>query len=402
MARPSKEKLPALLGASAAGDPRAYEEVVRRFQAMAVTYAFGILGDFHLAEDAAQEAFIDAYGKLGSLRSPAAFASWLRRIVFKHCDRQTRRKRAALTPLTDAGDKLCDMQTPTSAAQRAEAGGAALAALRSLPERERLVVTMFYMEERSHGEIASFLATTTSTVKSRLHSARRRLKERLMSMAADEIKRHVPDDSFARRVASAVKVFTAPGPAADQIGSPWHRRLLGTIGELIETGDEGFKVAVELSRAPQAKAREKAALHFGLAANPDGAPHLERLMKDANSAVRRMATKSYARLISPVDGEGRRFGAENDFSQWAASVPDGVEALISSVGDSDVKNRWTAVLALRPYARLNDARVAHALEGALSDESHKVRHAAALSLGRPCPGCGRDFKARRPDDGRGR
>ncbi|NIR02616.1 MAG: RNA polymerase subunit sigma-24, partial [Gemmatimonadales bacterium] len=63
------------------------------FQDMAVGYAYSILGDFHLAEDAAQEAFVQAYLDLRKLRVPQAFPSWLRRIVFKQCDRFTRRKR---------------------------------------------------------------------------------------------------------------------------------------------------------------------------------------------------------------------------------------------------------------------------------------------------------------------
>ena len=82
-----------LIMSAAAGDVCAFEQLVLRFQGMAVGYAFAILGDFHLAEDAAQEAFVEAYAKLASLREPRAFAGWLKRIVFKHCDRLTRRKR---------------------------------------------------------------------------------------------------------------------------------------------------------------------------------------------------------------------------------------------------------------------------------------------------------------------
>src|SRR4030095_14990485 len=66
--------------------------LVRRFQDMAVGYGYSILHDFQLAEDAAQEAFFEAYRTLSKLREPAAFAGWFRRIVFKQCDRITRRR----------------------------------------------------------------------------------------------------------------------------------------------------------------------------------------------------------------------------------------------------------------------------------------------------------------------
>src|SRR5512138_442427 len=84
------------------GDLDAFGELVRRFQDMAHGYAYSILGDFHLAQDAAQEAFVDAYYKLNALREPAAFPGWFRRIVFKHCDRMTRRKEVATVPLDEA------------------------------------------------------------------------------------------------------------------------------------------------------------------------------------------------------------------------------------------------------------------------------------------------------------
>ena len=65
------------------GDLNAFDVIIQRFRDMAVAYAYSILGDFHLAEDAAQEAFVQAYQDLKQLRKPQAFPSWFRRIVFK-------------------------------------------------------------------------------------------------------------------------------------------------------------------------------------------------------------------------------------------------------------------------------------------------------------------------------
>ncbi|MCX5759846.1 MAG: RNA polymerase subunit sigma, partial [Candidatus Hydrogenedentes bacterium] len=79
-----------LIERSRAGDLDAFTEVLRRFQDMAHGYAYSSLGDFHLAQDVAQEAFVEAYYKLDALREPAAFPGWFRRILSKHCDRITR------------------------------------------------------------------------------------------------------------------------------------------------------------------------------------------------------------------------------------------------------------------------------------------------------------------------
>ncbi len=87
------DRLSALIRRAQAGEITVYDAIVRRFQDMGVGYAASILGDFHLAEDAAQEAFVVAWRELPRLREPAAFAGWLRKIIFRQCDRLTRGKR---------------------------------------------------------------------------------------------------------------------------------------------------------------------------------------------------------------------------------------------------------------------------------------------------------------------
>ncbi len=83
------------------GDRQAYGDIVGRFQHMAVGYATSCLGDPHLAEDAAQEAFLQAFVDLAQLREPAAFPGWFRRIVHKHCDQIRRRQTLHLVPLEE-------------------------------------------------------------------------------------------------------------------------------------------------------------------------------------------------------------------------------------------------------------------------------------------------------------
>jgi RNA polymerase sigma-70 factor (ECF subfamily) len=88
-----RERTSALVRRGQAGDADAFAEIVRAYQDLAVAYATSILSDCHLAEDAARESFVEANRALPALREPAAFGAWFRRIVFKHCDRVTRRKR---------------------------------------------------------------------------------------------------------------------------------------------------------------------------------------------------------------------------------------------------------------------------------------------------------------------
>ena len=194
------EDLTTLVTLARSGDLDAYGRLVRRFQDMAVGCAYSLLGDFHLAEDAAQEAFVQAYRDLATLRLPAAFPGWFRRIVFKHCDRLTRRKRVATAPLVAASGVPSGKPGPAEAAERRELHDKVLAAIRALPEHERMATTLFYIDGYSQKEIADFLEVPVSTVKNRLHASRKRLKERMLPMVEDTLKGHAPDERFSRKV----------------------------------------------------------------------------------------------------------------------------------------------------------------------------------------------------------
>ncbi len=187
------------------GDAESFDALVHRFQDMAVGYAYSVLGDFQLAEDAAQDAFVQAYLDLGMLREPQAFPSWLRRLVLKHCDRISRRRRVPSVAL-EAGAELPDSaQGPLEAVQRHETQAAVLAAISGLPEGERAATTLFYINGYSVDEVGSFLEVPVGTVKRRLHSARTKLRERMMAMVEDTLRQHAPTEEFGERVRKVVE-----------------------------------------------------------------------------------------------------------------------------------------------------------------------------------------------------
>ncbi len=180
------------------GNVAAFGAIVREFQDMAVGYAFSVLRDFGHAEDAAQEAFVQAYRDLSLLREPQAFPAWLRKLVFKYCDRQTRGKRVRTVPLLAGPDIASEEPSPLQAAERNELRQRVLEAINSLPEHERTVVSLFYINGYSQAEVGEFLDVPAKTVKSRLHSARGKLRERMMDMVEETLKKSAPDDGFAK------------------------------------------------------------------------------------------------------------------------------------------------------------------------------------------------------------
>ncbi|MBT7861078.1 MAG: sigma-70 family RNA polymerase sigma factor, partial [Gemmatimonadetes bacterium] len=232
-----------------AGDPGALAELVRRFQDMAVGYAWSLLGDFHLAEDAAQDAFIQVLGDLTSLREAAAFPGWLRRIVFKHCDRHTRRAGLSTVPLEGVVELTADMKTPNplDELERAEAAGVIRIAVASLPEHQRETVTLYYIGEHSQSEIATFLDITEGAVRKRLHDARKSLKETLLDMVKKTLHNDAPsrDDRFETHVLL--------GAAAERGDLAEVRRIL--------------VAAPELARQDAAGSDEHQPLHYAVYGN---------------------------------------------------------------------------------------------------------------------------------------
>jgi RNA polymerase sigma factor (sigma-70 family) len=188
----------------------AFGELVAGFQDMAFACAYGVLGDFYLAEDAAQEAFITAWQRLDQLRAPEAFPGWLRRIVLTQCGRLTRGKRLKIVPLESCADAPDAGPDPQAAAEQRELQARVLAAVGTLPVKERQVVTLFYVGGYTQSDICEFLQVPLPTVTKRLYSARQRLKECAeVEMFKDDLRKRRPsrDGSFADKVSARLRPF---------------------------------------------------------------------------------------------------------------------------------------------------------------------------------------------------
>jgi len=211
------ENLKSLIQKAQANDLEAFDRIVRRFQDMAVGYAYSILGDVHLAEDAAQEAFIEAYRCLSRISNPDTFPGWFRKIIFKHCDRLTRKKRVETIPLEAVVEVPSREKGPVETVLEQELKDSVLAAIQSLPENQRIVTTLFYINGYSQNEISDFLEIPVTTVKKRLQYSRKRLKERMIKMVQENLHENRPsrDEQFVdtvswRMVGSIAKELRKP------------------------------------------------------------------------------------------------------------------------------------------------------------------------------------------------
>jgi RNA polymerase sigma factor (sigma-70 family) len=184
----------------------AFAELVIRFQDMAFACAYAVLGDSYLAEDIAQDAFVVAWQKLDQLREANAFPGWFKRIVLSQCNRLTRGKRLQVVPLEVGMNRASSDPGPHLVAEKHELLKKVLRAIKALPENERLVTTLFYVNGYTQADIGNFLEVPVSTVNKRLHTARQRLKESV-EVFKDNLKHQRPsrDRAFSDRVNASLR-----------------------------------------------------------------------------------------------------------------------------------------------------------------------------------------------------
>jgi RNA polymerase sigma-70 factor (ECF subfamily) len=168
------------------GDVAAYEELVRRYQRLAVRTAQVVAGDPGEAQDAAQEAFVKAYYALGGFRAGAAFRPWLLRIVANEAvnRRRAARRSANLALRLAEGRQSGDAApSPEAAALAGELRRDVVDAMNRLRPEDRLVIAYRYFFDLSEAEMAEALACRRGTVKSRLSRAMERLRRELDARA---------------------------------------------------------------------------------------------------------------------------------------------------------------------------------------------------------------------------
>lgn len=160
------------------GDQRAFSRLVEAYQRPVFNLTYRMLGNVEEAEDAAQEAFLRAYSRLGQYDPEMKFSTWLFSIANHHCIDRLRKRRTTQISIDDnpvlqnlEGDDL----RPEPHALQQEARMEVQTMLDRLAPEYRTPLVLRYWEEMSYEEIAETMSVTVATVKSRLFRARQQL-----------------------------------------------------------------------------------------------------------------------------------------------------------------------------------------------------------------------------------
>jgi RNA polymerase sigma-70 factor (ECF subfamily) len=171
------------------GDPAAFGELVDRHQSAVYRAALAALGSHADAEDAAQNAFLLAYRRLGTFRGDASFKTWLLTITWHQAINRRRSlarvwRRMRGQPPNDERDELLESiadgaPTPEAAAAQAELRRAVREAIRHLSPPLRDTLLLAQSGECGYEEIGTMLSAPVGTIKWRISEARRRVRQAL-------------------------------------------------------------------------------------------------------------------------------------------------------------------------------------------------------------------------------
>ncbi|MDP4183290.1 MAG: RNA polymerase sigma factor [Bacillota bacterium] len=157
------------------GDNSAFEVIINSFQKPLFRYCYHMLGNISDAEDTLQEIFIKVYNNLSSYKSSTNFSAWVYTISYNHCVNFLSRKKLFLfLPLPEGlnkgnsniGDSLTDM----------EYGKELNSALKILASKDRTILILRCVEEKSYDEISDIVKLKQSAVRKRYERAKKKLK----------------------------------------------------------------------------------------------------------------------------------------------------------------------------------------------------------------------------------
>ena len=163
------------------GDAPAYDTLVRRYVRRAMAVARRLLGNTEDAEDLVQDAFIRALDRIHTFDNRRAFGPWFFRLLV-NTGLNARKARALRTTEPEQPEAESGEPGPHQRLESKEIRERFIAALESLPPRQRMIVSMFEVDGLSTADIARTLGISEETVRWHHHQARRTLRRTLAGL----------------------------------------------------------------------------------------------------------------------------------------------------------------------------------------------------------------------------
>ena len=159
------------------GQPARFAYFVTEYKDLAFSIAIRILENQQDAEEAVQDAFVQAFRRIKDFRGESKFSSWLYRIVMNHSlTRVKKRKRTILYEEIElAEDRIEEVESSYNGLTKQDQTKYINQALQRMAPEDRIILTLYYLEEQPLSEIAVITGISKDNIKMKLHRARRKM-----------------------------------------------------------------------------------------------------------------------------------------------------------------------------------------------------------------------------------
>ena len=310
------------------GDDDAFSSLVRKYQKQVHALAWRIVGDFHIAEEITQDAFLKAYMELATLKEPQRFGSWMSVITRRRCLAWLRKKRLwthSLEHLEQTDNErlekamyseyVVEEKERTAAETQREVVKKLLA---KLQESERTVLTLHYFGEMTCSEIGEFLGISANTIKSRLHRAQQRLKkeEPMIREALDNFKITPNLTENVMREISRTKPIV---PSGSKPFVPWLIAASTVVVVLLMLGFGNNKFLSRFQKPYNFEANSEMTVDIidaPILANHSLKPDVQRQLGSVNAQSNNPVPEQQPNDNLPLSAKTQDDGTVRHYSQW--------------------------------------------------------------------------------------
>lgn len=162
-----------------AGDKQAYAHIINKYKNPLYGTILRMTKNPHDAQDLVQEAFIKVYEQLEKYNQTGSFSGWLYRVAINHCMDEFRKKRYQMKQVELDGIQDVNPAHPEVVFMKKEKSRQLERLIGTLPEDERLIILLRYINELSYDAISDLVGVPLSTVRNKLHRAKRKMRNTL-------------------------------------------------------------------------------------------------------------------------------------------------------------------------------------------------------------------------------
>jgi RNA polymerase sigma factor (sigma-70 family) len=160
-----------------AGNKQIYAHIIDKFKNPLYATILRMTKNPHDAQDLVQEAFIKVYQQLDKYDNTGSFSSWLYRVAINHCMDEFRKKRYKMKQVEIDESSMVSADTPELIFLKNEESRRLERLIATLPEDERVIILLRYVNELSYDEIGELVDAPLSTVRNKLHRAKKKMRE---------------------------------------------------------------------------------------------------------------------------------------------------------------------------------------------------------------------------------